>query len=387
MPRARRAPRRLAAALLALALPGCSLSGAIGAHSVDYNHSVEVATDTLLVLNLLRARDRAPLHFTTIGAIHGAFTLSAGIGYDLTAVNNGVQPAGLVASNPSFDIGPLDRQEFARGLMRPIDPALFRLLSDRGLPDALLLHLLVARFDEGPGGRVIPNDPEGPATEAFAAMVDALTRHGRLQFNGYTRLVPLGPRLTAAQAAAPEVLAELRQPGISLRPDGPGWRVFRPVGQVALCVAGPDGRHQALSMDTEAPQIAPMVQAGDPCTAEEVADQAVPPGHAAAPGFGWYLRSVDELMRYLGAVQRREEAGRPYRIQVGATHPHIFRLWPASPPRPRLAVAYRGQRWWVAEQDDREDLTLSVLALTAELLNLQKSAGEIPSTGTLRLVR
>ena len=32
-------------------------------------------------------------------------------------------------------------------------------------------------------------------------------------------------------------------------------------------------------------------------------------------------------------------------------------------------------------------LTLPVLALTAQLLNLQKSAGEIPSTGTLRLVR
>ncbi|NOG70125.1 hypothetical protein [Roseicella sp. DB1501] len=378
---------RLGAALLALGLPGCSLSGAIGAHSIDYNHSVEVATDTLLVLNLLRARDRAPLHFTTIGAIHGAFTLSAGIGYDLTAVNNGVQPAGLVATNPSFDIGPLDRQEFARGLLRPIDPALFRLLADRGLPDPLLLHLLVARFDEGPGGRSIPNDPESPSAEEFAAMVERLTRYGRLQFNGYTRLVPLGPRLTAAQAAAPEVLAELRQPGISLRPDGPGWRIYRPVGQLALCVAGPDGRYQALAMDNEAPQISPMAQAGNPCTAEEVADPAITPGHAAAPGFGWYLRSVDELMRYLGAVQRREEAGRPYRIRVGEATPRLFRLWPAPPPRPRFAVEYRGQHWWVAAQDDREDMTLSVLALTAELLNLQKSAGEIPSTGTLRLVR
>ena len=162
-------------ALLALLLSGCSLSGAIGSHSVDYNNSVEQAADTLLVVNILRARDRAPLHFTTIGAIHGAFTVSAGIGYDLTAVNNGVQPAGLVASNPSFDIGPLDRQEFARGLLRPIDPALFRLLSDRGLPDALLLHLLVSRFDAGPGGSSIPNEPGNPA---FAAQVEALTRHG-----------------------------------------------------------------------------------------------------------------------------------------------------------------------------------------------------------------
>ena len=370
--------------LLALLLPGCSLSGAIGSHSVDYNHSVEVAADTLLVVNILRARDGAPLHFTTIGAIHGAFTVSAGIGYDLTAVNNGVQPAGLVASNPSFDIGPLDRQEFARGLLRPIDPALFRLLSDHGLPDPLLLHLLVARFDEGPGGRSIPNEPGNPD---FAAAVEALTRHGRLQFNGYTRLIPLGPRLTAAQAAAPEILSDLRQPGVSLRPDGPGWRLYRPVGQLALCVAEGGGRYRALAMDAEAPQVSPMNQEGDPCTAEEVVDHPMPPGRAAAPGLGWYLRSVEDVLRYLGALQRREEAGQVTRIRIGEAMPRLFRLWPASPPRPRLAVDYRGGRWWVAEQDPREDLTLSVLALTAQLLNLQKSAGEIPSTGTLRLVR
>lgn len=373
-----------AALLLAFLLPGCSLSGVIGNHSVDYNHSVEVAADTLLVVNILRARDGAPLHFTTIGAIHGAFTVSAGIGYDLTAVNNGVQPAGLVASNPSFDIGPLDRQEFARGLLRPIDPALFRLLSDHGLPDPLLLHLLVSRFDEGPGGRAIPNEPGNPD---FAAAVEALTRHGRLQFNGYTRLIPLGPRLTAAQAAAPEILSDLRQPGVTLRPDGPGWRLYRPVGQLALCIAEGNGRHRALAMDNEAPQVSPMNQEGDPCTAEEVVDHPMPPGRAAPPGRGWYLRSVEDVLRYLGALQRREEAGQPTRIRMGGAEPRLFRLWPAPPPRPRLAVDYRGGRWWVAEQDPREDLTLNVLALTAQLLNLQKSAGEIPSTGTLRLVR
>jgi hypothetical protein len=50
-------------------------------------------------------------------------------------------------------------------------------------------------------------------------------------------------------------------------------------------------------------------------------------------------------------------------------------------------VEYGGSRWWVAMYDPSRDLTSSVLSLTNQLLNLQKSAGEIPSTGTLRLVR
>lgn len=398
-----------------LSLAACSLSGTMTDHSIAYNATVETATDTLLVTNILRARDRAPLHFTTIGAIHGAFSLSAGLGYDLTAVNSGTQPALLAASNPSFDIGPLDRQEFARGLLRPIDPVLLRLLSDRGLPDQLLLHLLVSKFDEGPGGRIIVNDPAarqpldpdaqaacaeaGPAApppcDPFQATVDRLTRFGPLRFNGYTRLIPLGPPLSRAEASAPERLAMLKEAGVSLRRSGPGWQLYRAVNQLVICVPGRPGSRPAftaLALDNEPPQISPITQEGDPCNADEVADQAIPAGHAASSGIAWYLRSVEEMLNYLGAVQRREEQGIDYRIVVpraggGTATPRLFRLWPQPPARPRIGTAYRGQRWFVAEQDDAEDQTLRVLALTTQLLNLQKSAGEIPSSGTLRLVR
>lgn len=399
----------LALPALLLLLASCSLSGTITDHSVAYNSTVETATDTLLVTNVLRARDQAPLHFTTIGAIHGSFSLSAGLGYDLTAVNSGTQPALLAASNPSFDIGPLDRQEFARGLLRPIDPVLLRLLSDRGLPDQLLLHLLVSKFDEGPGGRTVVNDPAlrqpldaaaraacaaagmaaRPPCDPFQAVVDGLTRHGRLRFNGYTRLIPLGPPLTAAQAQSR--LEMLKEPGISMRRSGGGWQLYRAVNQLVICVPGATG-HTALALDNEPPQVSPITQEGDPCNADEVADHAIAGGRAAPEGLAWYLRSVDEVLHYLGAVQRREEAGMAYRVTVplaggGLAEPRLFRLWPDQPARPRIAADYRGRRWWVAEQDDAADETLRVLALTTQLLNLQKSAGEIPSSGTLRLVR
>jgi hypothetical protein len=403
--------------LLLPLLAGCSLGGAVGAHSIAYNSSVEAATNAVLVMNVLRARDQAPLHFTTVGSIHGALSLSAGLGYDLTDANVGALPALFGATSPSFDIGPLDRQEFARGLLRPVEPTLFRLLSDRGLPDQVLLYLLVSRFDEGPGGRSAVNEPRArnpldpaaraacavagldaaPPCDRFQAVVDQLTRNGRLLFNGYTRLVPVGPRLTRAEAASPQVLAAVREPGVSLRPDGPGWRLYRSVDQLVICVPGPrrpDGTHPytALALDRDAPQVSALAQAGDPCTADEVADVPVAAGRQAAAGLAWYLRSVNEILHYLGAVQRREEEGVEYRVGVGLdaermATPRLFRLWPGRPPRARFAVDYRGARWWVAEYDEAEDLTLSVLSLTSQLLNLQKSADEIPSSRTLRLVR
>jgi hypothetical protein len=408
---------RGALALLAAVpvLAACSLSETIGQHSIAYNSSLESATDAVLVMNVLRARDRAPLHFSTIGAIHGAFSLFAGVGTDLSNLRSGVEPAALAGSSPTFDVGPLDRQEFARGLLRPIEPALFRLLSDRGLPDQLLLHLLVSRFDEGASGRSINNEPNDrhpldpaaraacaeagaaatPPCDRFQAVVDSLTRHGKLLFNGYTRLVPHGPRMTRAQAADPQVLAVARESGLALRPDGPGWRLYRQTEQIVICVPSAPGvmpRYTALALDRDAPQVSALPVGGDPCAADEVADPPTQAGHARTGGLSWYLRSVDEVLTFLGAVQRREEEGVPYRISVGLdavrmATPRLFRLWSEPPPRPRFSVEYRGRRWWVAEHDAAEDLTLSVLALTTQLLNLQKSADEIPSSRTLRLVR
>jgi hypothetical protein len=395
--------------LVLLVATGCSLSGTIGDHSVAYNSSVERATDSLLVTNILRARDRVPLHFTTIGAIHGSLSLSAALGYDLSNVsNNAALPALFGSTSPSFDIGPLDRQEFARGLIHPIDPGLFRLLSERGLPDQLLIHLLVSRFEDSETGRAVYNDPRlhndlnpearrlcavqgidaKPPCDPFQATADAMTQGGHLTFNGYTRMIPVGPRLTRAEAAVPDILTALREPGMSLRQDGPGWRLYRAVGQVALCLPGKgQGQHTAFALDAELPQVSPMSQEGKPCGADEVAERPSPAGHPAAPGVSWYLRSVDELLHYLGDVQRREEEGVPYRIDTGRGSPRLFRLWEAKPERTHISVAYKGSTWWVAEHDSSRDLTASVLSLTNQLLNLQKSAGEIPSTGTLRLVR
>ena len=403
---------------LSMLLGGCALEQTIAAHAVAYNHSVERSADTQLMVNVLRARDLAPLHFTTIGNIRGGFGLGAGIGYDgSTGLGNGVLANLSASTSPGFDIGPLDRQEFARGLMRPLDPALLRVLWDRNMPDSLLIHLLVSRFDEGPGGRRAINDPalrhsltpeqraacaeQGldapPPCDRFEAVVTQLTRHGPILFNGYTRLVPLGPRLTHAEATAAEFLASFREPGLTLRPEGAGWQLMRIVDQMALCIPGPRDaagrrRYTAHAVDRDAPQISPMPQDGDVCLADEVIDRPPAIARGAAPGMSWYLRSVEEVLQYLGAVQRREEEGVPFRIAIrgaaGETlEPRLFRLWRQRPERARLSADYAGARYWVAEHAAAEDLTLRILALTTQLLNLQKAAGDVAGANTLRLVR
>jgi hypothetical protein len=246
-------------------------------------------------------------------------------------------------------VAPLDRQDFARGLLRPLEPGLFRLLSDRGVPDQVLLHLLVSRFDEGAGGRSAVNDPNDrhaldptaraacaeagiaapPPCDRFQAVVDSLTRHGRLRFNGYTRLVPHGPRLTRAQAADPQILATAREAGMILRPDGPGWRLYRVTEQIVICIPTSPGmtpRYTALALDRDAPQVSALPKGGDPCTADEVADAPTQAGHARTGGLSWYLRSVDEILTYQPVDKMPPPHGRHnMERHIGALRPDF--LW------------------------------------------------------------
>lgn len=420
----KRRNRRAAVLALLLLTGGCAMPQTIAEHAIAYNDTVERATDTQMLMNILRARDQAPLHFTTIGSIRGQFNAGGGLGYDgSTGLGNGLLASISGGSSPGFDIGPLDRQDFARGLMRPLDPELFRVLWDRNMPDQLLIYLLVSRFDEGPGGRRAVNDPRlrnnltleqrvacanagfdaQPPCDPFQAMVDQLTANGPILFNGYTRYIPVGPRLTREESTRPEFLASMREGGVSLRPDGNGWRLMRSVEQMAICIPGPpDARgrqtYTASAVDRDPPQISPMSQEGNPCIADEVLEASEAPGRGApASGVAWYLRSVEEVLQYLGAVQHREEEGVPYRIGIregifqgvvtAGGSPRLFRLWSDQPPRGRISARYRGQTWWVAEHDEGEDLTLRVLGIATQLLNIQKAAGDINTTSTVRVVR
>ena len=95
---------------------------------------------------------------------------------------------------------------------------------------------------------------------------------------------------------------------------------------------------------------------------------------------------MNELLHYLGDVQRREQEGVPYRVDLGdGRTPRLFRLWEHEPPDARMSVEYGGRRWWVAGHDPAApgDMTTTVLSLANLLLNLQKSAGELPAAGTL----
>lgn len=134
--------RTFAGAVMPVLLAACSLSGAVQRNSIDYNRAIEDVTNQLIVTNVLRARDHAPLHFTDLSLIHGSLQISTTGNAVLPFAQGGnttVRPRDLltlgmtVQSSPAFDTSPLNSSGFTGGLLSPVPFKYFRYYLDRGV--------------------------------------------------------------------------------------------------------------------------------------------------------------------------------------------------------------------------------------------------------------
>jgi hypothetical protein len=138
-----------------LLLAGCSLAPVIAENTLDYNTAVETVTNSVLVSNILRARDGAPLYFSDLSQIRGAVQLSL---QTQTMVPYGPAfPAGAgasaqggplaVSSQPGFDVAPLNTKKFAQGMLEGIDVKVFAYFIQRHVDPKVFLNLVVSRIE------------------------------------------------------------------------------------------------------------------------------------------------------------------------------------------------------------------------------------------------
>src|SRR5712691_13472351 len=68
----------VAAIALVPVLGSCSASKIIDLYAADYRDTAAAAGDAQLLLNILRAKDDLPIHFSDLSLIHGSIQWSAG---------------------------------------------------------------------------------------------------------------------------------------------------------------------------------------------------------------------------------------------------------------------------------------------------------------------
>ena len=182
---------RVLAVVLAIVMSGCGMSsGIIKSEALDFGGIIEDTTNKLLVMNVLRARDKAPLHFADIPIVResiqqsASFSLLQFTGRRLpTQTTDALTAGGSIQFTPSFEINHLHSKDFITGISSPIDPKVVKYWLDRGLDRRIALLLFFSAVEiietRSAGGAVrtirIANSPREAA--------EAIKRRGQ-SFSG-----------------------------------------------------------------------------------------------------------------------------------------------------------------------------------------------------------
>lgn len=411
--------RWLALGMLVLTLSGCSLAGFVTSETVDYNGTIEAANNQLLLANILRARDRAPLYFSDLSQIRGSMTLTTTdaltIPFGPQKVTTGKRYSDLltqsIQSAPTFDVVPLNQQTFTQGLVQPLELQYGKYYWDRlDFQEFLLASLFVDKIEiELPGAppRFVANLPE--AQQAFDALLrnweitpDEKFTDRKVSFHEYTGLVPIGGPATLgplhdlasfdpAKFRLERVSQPAGAPGQGAREPRPDlYQLYAVEDRIVICPPQAYLRaekNKKFDIFLVAPQILGSgndktikvtAHSADACDKTEEID--LPPeaakvaaGHAEKITI--YSRSVEGMIQYLGAMLRANQA----------TNPIKFYVRKDATANARIALDYRDGTYYVAPDSD-DDHTLQILALLEQLLNLRKNSKEISTTTAVQSV-
>jgi len=157
-------------------LQGCVSSPALLDDAViSYDKSITETLSKQLLLNIARAHQHQPMHFTGISNIAATFgfQFTAGAGPAFTGDSGALLVpsfGGSISENPTISIVPMEGEEFTRRLLEPLQEAKLTMLLRQGADVDLILRLLIdeLRLTDAAGDRVYPNQPaDAPGYRIF----------------------------------------------------------------------------------------------------------------------------------------------------------------------------------------------------------------------------
>src|SRR4029077_4978229 len=123
----------LAGAIFSLAVPGCLSPITLNRAVTNYDEAITDAISKQLLINIARAHQHQPIHFTGVSNIAATFDfrVSAGATPALTGeASRALMPifGGSIAENPTISIVPIEGEEFTKRLLTPFQETKFLLL-------------------------------------------------------------------------------------------------------------------------------------------------------------------------------------------------------------------------------------------------------------------
>jgi hypothetical protein len=149
-----------------MALQACVSPYALDHAVIAYDQSTSEILSELLLLNIARAHQHQPLHFTGVSNIAATFNFqfNAGATPAMTGPTGSlITPilGGTVSENPTISIIPMEGEEFTKRLLTPFQESKLTMLLRQGADVDLILRLLAGelRIENDHQDRVYNNKP------------------------------------------------------------------------------------------------------------------------------------------------------------------------------------------------------------------------------------
>jgi hypothetical protein len=166
-----------------LTVTGCLSPITLNRAVTTYDEAVTEAISKQLLINIARAHQHQPIHFTSVSNIAATFDfrVSAGATPALTGdASRGLMPifGGSAAENPTISIVPIEGEEFTKRLLSPFQETKFLLILRQRYDIDLLLRLMAQELRITENGREVayrntPADRKG--YEMFRRVVTHLS--------------------------------------------------------------------------------------------------------------------------------------------------------------------------------------------------------------------
>jgi hypothetical protein len=173
----------LAGLFCSLAVTGCLSPITLNRAVTSYDEAITDAISKQLLINIARAHQHQPIHFTGVSNIAATFDfrVSAGATPAFTGeAGRALMPifGGSVAENPTISIAPIEGEEFTKRLLTPFQEAKFLLLLRQRYDIDLLLRLMAQELRVRENGQEVsyrntPADRRG--YETFRRVVTHLS--------------------------------------------------------------------------------------------------------------------------------------------------------------------------------------------------------------------
>jgi hypothetical protein len=157
----------LAGIVCSLTVTGCLSPITLNRAVTTYDEAITDAISKQLLINIARAHQHQPIHFTAVSNIAATFDfrVSAGATPALTGeASRGLMPifGGSIAENPTISIVPIEGEEFTKRLLTPYQETKFLLLLRQRYDIDLLLRLMAQELRIRENGQEVAyrNRPE-----------------------------------------------------------------------------------------------------------------------------------------------------------------------------------------------------------------------------------